>query len=138
MQNLKNAKKATPQKNITLGIIATFVILASVVIGYLIFNQRLDRTSHFGMEELHMRSEKNIKELREELAKLTDFISDYGTDEESEDEDVEFALDVLDAIDWVLGDISTKDFRIEPYLNIERLKEIVDLIEERTGETFET
>ena len=52
MQNLKNAKKATPQKNITLGIIATSVIVVSVVLGYLIFNQRLDRTSQFGMEDI--------------------------------------------------------------------------------------
>lgn len=83
-----------------------------------------------------MRSEKNIRELREELSKLTDFISEYGTDEESGNEDAEFALDVLDALDWVLGDISTKDFRIEPYLNMSGLKETVENIEERTGEKY--
>ncbi|MBT4511542.1 MAG: hypothetical protein HOC20_04955 [Chloroflexi bacterium] len=84
-----------------------------------------------------MRSEKEIKELRDEIVEITDFIVDSGTEEESEDEDVDFAHDVLDVLDWVLGGISTGDFKVEPYLNIAAMKEIVEDIKARTEEETE-
>jgi len=84
-----------------------------------------------------MRTEKEIQELQSELSQIIDFINDSGTDEESEDEDVNFANDVLDVIDWVLGEIATEDFKIEPYLNMDRLEEIVSNIKERIGEDDE-
>jgi hypothetical protein len=39
----------------------------------------------------------------------------------------------MDTIDWVLGDISNKDFSLPPYLNMPALKKLVEIIEERTG-----
>ncbi len=80
-----------------------------------------------------MRSEKEINKIRDELVEIVDFIVDSGTEKESEDEDVDFAHDVLDVLDWVLGEISTDDFKVEPYLNMARLEEIVSDIEGRTG-----
>ena len=84
-----------------------------------------------------MRGEKGIRELREALKGIIDFIEELGTEEESEHEDLHFAYDVLDTIDWVLGDISNKYFSNPPYLNMPRMKEIVERIEERTGEKLE-
>ena len=59
------------------------------------------------------------------------------SEEESEDEDVDFAHDVLDVLVWVLGGISTGDFKVEPYLNIAAMKEIVEDIKARTEEETE-
>ena len=80
-----------------------------------------------------MRSAKGIGELKDMLDKLTSFIENQGTEEESENEDLHFAYDVMDTIDWVLGDISNKDFSLPPYLNMPALKKLVEIIEERTG-----
>ena len=84
-----------------------------------------------------MRTEKEIKKLRDELVQMIDYIVDFGSKKDNENEDVDFASDVLDVIDWILGEIETKDFRVEPYLNIPRLKEIISSIEDRTQETVE-
>ena len=84
-----------------------------------------------------MRSEKEIKELKDELLEIIDFIVDNGTEEESEDEDVDFAHDVLDVLDWVLGEISTDDFKVEPYLNITVMNAIVEDIKTRAEEQTE-
>ena len=84
-----------------------------------------------------MRSEKEIKELKDELLEIIDFIVDNGTEEESEDEDVDFAHDVLDVLDWVLGEISTDDFKVEPYLNITVINAIVEDIKTRAEEQTE-
>ena len=84
-----------------------------------------------------MRGEKGIQELREELLRLINFIEDFGTEEESESEDIDFANDVLDTLGWVLGEISNRDFRQSPYLNMPNLERIVRNIEERTGEKLE-
>ena len=84
-----------------------------------------------------MRSEKEIKELKDELLEIIDFIVDNGTEEESEDEDVDFAHDVLDVLDWVLGEISTDDFKVEPYLNIATMNAIVEDIKTRAEEQTE-
>ena len=84
-----------------------------------------------------MRGEKGIRELREMLGKLTDFIEEFGTEEESENEDLNFAYDVLDTIDWVLGEISNKDFSFPPYLNMVTLKNIVGEIEQRTDQKLD-
>jgi len=84
-----------------------------------------------------MRTEKEIEELRDELSRMIDYIVDFGSSEESENEDVDFANDVLDVIDWVLGEIETDDFKVEPYLNVARLEEIVSSIEAKTEEVKE-
>ena len=65
-----------------------------------------------------MRTEKEIEELRNELSRMIDHIVDFGSSEESENEDVDFANDVLDVIDWVLGKIKTDDFKLDGINNL--------------------
>ncbi len=84
-----------------------------------------------------MRTEKEIEELRDELSRMIDYVADFGSEKDIENEDVDFAHDVLDVIDWVLGEIETEDFKVEPYLNMARLKEIVSSIEDKTEEVKE-
>ena len=81
-----------------------------------------------------MQGEKGIRQLKRELIRLTSFVEDFGTEEESESEDVDFANDVLDTLSWILGEISNKDFRDAPYLNMPNLEAIVKNIEKRIGE----
>ncbi|MFC2027579.1 hypothetical protein ACFLU3_02710, partial [Chloroflexota bacterium] len=69
--------------------------------------------------------------------RMVDYIVDFGSEKDMENEDVDFAHDVLDVIDWVLGEIETDDFKVEPYLNIAKLEEIVSSIENKTAEVRE-
>lgn len=84
-----------------------------------------------------MRSEREIKELEEEISRLTGFIGDFGAEKEFENEDVKFSCNVSDALSWVLEEISTKYFRSEAYLNISSIRKIVKNVEKRTGKKFE-
>lgn len=84
-----------------------------------------------------VRDEKEIKELEEELSKITGFITDFGTDREFNDKDVGFSADVADALSWVLEGISTEHFRSSSYLNITDLQKVVKEIEKRTGRKLE-
>jgi len=84
-----------------------------------------------------MRTEKEIEELRDELSRMIDYVADFGSEKDIENEDVDFAHDVLDVIDWVLGEIETEDFKVEPYLNMAKLKEMVSSIEDKTEEVKE-
>ncbi len=84
-----------------------------------------------------MRTEQEIEELKNELSRMVDYIVDFGSEKDMENEDVDFSHDVLDVIDWVLGEIETDDFKVEPYLNIARLEEIVSSIENKTAEVRE-
>lgn len=84
-----------------------------------------------------MRGEKGIRQLKEELEQLVNFVEEFGTEEESESAELDFANDVLDTISWVLAEISDKEFRDDPYLNMPHLREIVKKIEERTGQKLE-
>lgn len=84
-----------------------------------------------------IRNEKEIKELKEELSKLTGFIADFGTDKEFQSSEMPFANDVVDALSWVLNEISTENFRSKAYLNIAALKEVAKGIERRTGKKLE-
>jgi len=84
-----------------------------------------------------MRGEKGITALRNELKRMLDFIEDFGTEEESDDADLDFANDVLDTLQWVLAELSDKEFRQDPYLDMAKLEAIVKEIEERTGKTLQ-
>jgi len=77
------------------------------------------------------RTTKNIKELKEELEKITEFISDYGTDKETKDNAFLFACNICDGLSWVLGEISTKRFRSDAYLDLAKLKRMITEIEQR-------
>jgi hypothetical protein len=84
-----------------------------------------------------IRNEKELRELKEELSKLTGFIADFGTDKEFQSSEMTFANDVVDALSWVLNEISTENFRSEAYLSITALKEVANGIERRTGKKLE-
>ncbi|MHC1625835.1 MAG: hypothetical protein ACXQTN_00620 [Methanoculleaceae archaeon] len=82
-----------------------------------------------------MRSEEEVRKLRDELEEITDFIAEYGTDEDLEA--IGFACDVSDALNWVLGEITTEHFLSDSYLDMGKLKRIIGKIEKRTGIKFE-
>jgi|GEM_PF-1463505 len=84
-----------------------------------------------------MRSEEEVKELEEEISKLTGFIGDFGTEKEFESEDFKFSCNVSDALSWVLEEIATDHFRSDAYLNINNLKKVVKNIEKRSGKRLE-
>ena len=85
-----------------------------------------------------MRSEKELKELKEELEKLTGFIADNDIyQEEHEDKDTVFSNDVTNTISWVLEEIQTESFRSDSYLNIANLKKIAKKIEQKTNKKLE-
>lgn len=79
-----------------------------------------------------MITEPELKELAEQLSKLTGYIADSGTDGELHDKDVQYACNVCDVLDWVLGEITTDHFLSSSYLDIRRLKHIAKAIEIRT------
>ena len=79
---------------------------------------------------------KNIKELKEELDKITGFIGEYGIAQER-DTDYTYACNISDGLSWVLGEISTKRFRSDAYLDLAKLKRMVTEIEQRTRKIFE-
>jgi len=80
-----------------------------------------------------MRNSEEIIQLKEELSKLTAFISDFGLEEEFHDTNVQFSCDITDTLSWVLEEISSEDFRSDNYVNLQHLKEIASTIEKRTG-----
>jgi hypothetical protein len=80
-----------------------------------------------------MQSEQEVKELKEELLKLTGFIGDFGTDIYLNNKDVQYACNVCDALAWVLGEISTERFRSSDYTNFDNLKHITGNVETTTG-----
>lgn len=92
-----------------------------------------------GIQEVYdaMRSEQKIRELVDELSKLTGFIADFGTEEEFQTDDHKFCCNVSDALYWVSGEIPTENFRSFAYLNLAELKEVAKGIEARTGKKLE-
>ncbi len=80
-----------------------------------------------------MRSEQEIRILKEQLEKLTGFIGEHGTGSELHNKDVQFACNTSDALHWVLGEISTESFTSVAYASLERLKHIARAIEIKTG-----
>ena len=80
-----------------------------------------------------MRNLQEVIELKEELEKLTGFVGEFGLEEEFRDEDVQFSCNITDAFSWMLGEISSEDFRSDNYVNLQHLKEIASTIEKRTG-----
>jgi len=85
-----------------------------------------------------MRTENEIQEFKQELETLTGFIADSGTEQEFEDKCVSYSSDVTDALDWVLDEIETKDFKSDSYLDLAKLHAIASKIEQRTGKKRET
>ena len=80
-----------------------------------------------------MQSEQEIRQLKEELEKLTGFIGENGSDEQVTNRDQVFACVVCDALAWVRGEISTDLFRSATHLDLDRLRETVARLEKTTG-----
>ncbi|GAI71294.1 unnamed protein product [marine sediment metagenome] len=85
-----------------------------------------------------MRTEQEVRELSEELSKLTGFIAEHGTSEQLNSRDLCFACDVCDTLSWVQGEISTDQFRSAAHLDLERLSGIAEYIETTTGRKLAT
>lgn len=88
---------------------------------------------HDILKELQL---ETIRELKEELEKITGFIGEYGTEEENKDNEFLFACNICDGLSWVLGEISTEGFKSDAYLDLAKLKIMVTEIEQRTGKIF--
>lgn len=80
-----------------------------------------------------MRSQQEIRELKEKLAKLTGFIGEFGTLKELYNLDVQFSCNASDAFSRVLGEITSERFISDAYVNFTHLEEIALMIERRTG-----
>ena len=83
-----------------------------------------------------MRSEQEIRELREKLSKISGFVSEFGSLKELYNKDVQFASVAADVLSWVLGNI-TNGRLTSDYMNLKHLEEIALQIERRTGKKLE-
>ncbi|HKJ66371.1 MAG TPA: hypothetical protein VKA68_00300 [bacterium] len=84
-----------------------------------------------------MKNEKDVQELKDELEIVTGFIAEYGTQEEVENNHVEYACDIIDALRWVLEEETTECFRSDAYLDMDTLNVFASGIEQRTGRKVE-
>ncbi len=78
-----------------------------------------------------MRTKNEIQQLKQELEILTGFITDYGIKEEIKNSN--YACDIIDALWWVLEEITTEHFESDAYLDLFKLRAIAENIEHRTG-----
>lgn len=81
-----------------------------------------------------MIDEVEIRGLQSRLEKFSDFIADYGSDNEFNNDAMEFANNICDALSWVIGEISTDDFKSEAYLNMLELETVANNIEDKVWE----
>jgi len=88
-------------------------------------------------KKIGVRSENEVRKLKEELLRIVCFIGDFGTVEELEAEVLTYASGVVDALRWILGEITTEEFlRDDDFLHIKELEKIIKKIEKRTGKKF--
>ncbi len=69
-----------------------------------------------------MRTEEEIKILLNELENAVDVDSDEYYKVE-DDKDFKYLCNVMDAFGWVLGEISSEDFKSDSYINLDRIRE---------------
>ena len=84
-----------------------------------------------------MQGEQEIRSLKEELEKLTGFISDNGSAEQFAGKEFVFACNVCDSLAWVLEETLVEHFRSDSYINLELLKQIARAIEMKTGKKLD-
>lgn len=82
-------------------------------------------------------TEQDIIEIYIELLKLLLFIAKYGDKSDLESKDVLFDMNVSDALNLVLGEISTDRFRSDAYLCLDCLRRTASIIEKRTGQKLQ-
>ena len=79
-----------------------------------------------------MKSEKEIKEVLNELEQITGFISEYASQEEIELDKTKswnYACNVSDALRFVVEDYDTVESFLESYVELPNLKKIADALE---------
>ena len=84
-----------------------------------------------------MRSEEEVRRLRDELLQLTGYVSDYGTRESHIAESMVFSNDATDVLTWVLEEVSTERFQSDAYLNLPQMRRFAAEIKARTGKRLE-
>ncbi|MBA7493538.1 hypothetical protein ES702_04097 [subsurface metagenome] len=80
-----------------------------------------------------MRTEKEIREFKDELYKIVAFIADNGNEDEFMTKEQRFACDICDTLNWVLGEETTEHFKSIDFLDYDKLLETIKGIEKRTG-----
>lgn len=80
-----------------------------------------------------MQSEQEIRQLKEELEKLTGFLGENTATQTLCNEDEMCASTVCDALSWVLEEITTDHFRNGSHLKLKRLIHNARVIERITG-----
>ncbi len=66
-----------------------------------------------------MRSSVEIERMRDVLGGIVDAMAEYGPEEEIDSYAFAFLCNVIDTLNWVLGEISTEKFISPDYLNLE-------------------
>jgi len=68
-----------------------------------------------------MRNDQEIKDMVNELenAVSVDDVEEY--DRVAKDKDFKYLCNVLDTLSWVLGEISTEDFKSDAYINLDQV-----------------
>jgi len=69
-----------------------------------------------------MKNEREIKEIVDELESAVNVDDTEEYDRVAEDKDFKYLCNVLDALSWVLGEISTDNFKSDAYINLDKIK----------------
>ena len=78
-----------------------------------------------------MRSTVEIEKLRDLLGGIVDTLTEYGTEEEVGSFAFAYLCNVVDALNWVLGEITTENFLSNSYLDVDTwMKRKVELKED--------
>jgi len=83
-----------------------------------------------------MRTEKEIRDLKAKLNKLSGYIVDVGKFDPTALKDLIFINDLSDAFSWVLEEILDKHFSTAGFIDLDGLERIAQGIEKRTGIPF--
>ncbi|MBA7469653.1 hypothetical protein ES707_04926 [subsurface metagenome] len=78
-----------------------------------------------------MRSEQEIRQIKEELEKLTSFTDEQGADVELDSKTVEYAFSICDELHWFLQETPPESFAGDARRDLERIKQIYEAIERR-------
>jgi len=75
-----------------------------------------------------VRCEEEVRKLKNELEEIVSFIGEYGDFKDLKDPNWIYACTVVDTLSWVLGEIDTEKFLSNAYLNMSKLRKIMNEI----------
>jgi len=78
---------------------------------------------------------EEMHQLKLRLEEITSTLSEFGTDEDFQSPEFIFACDVISALSWVLGEVTTGRFCSDAYLDIEALERRVKKLGHRMPES---